>query len=120
MDAKITALTTLKNATAVTALVPDTRITVAWPTTTSTFPCITANVLDNPQTDAYDNGAKAEEPQIEVHIFGTSGSNCYPIADAVSTALTGAGWWRYFMYDFVDPVMDVPHWIMRFSTKFFY
>lgn len=119
LDVKSLVLTTLKAASSVTALVPSARITISWPTTTSTFPCITATVLDNPSTDAYDNVAKAEEPQVEVHIFGLANTNCHPIADAVAEALEADGWWRYFCYDVVDPDVKVPHWVLRFSNKFF-
>lgn len=117
-DVKSNVLTILKAYSSLTALVPTSRITVSWPTTTSTFPCITANVLDNPSTDAYDDVARAEEPNIEVHIFGSAGTNCHPIASAVSDALSLVGWWRYFTYDFVDPDMKIPHWVMRFQTKY--
>lgn len=119
-DAKLNALAIIKAATAVTNLVPATRITVSWPTTTSTFPCITADTIDQYDDTYMDDAPESEMAQVQVHIFGKANTNCFPIADAINTAMVSAGWARYFMYDFTDPDMSIPHWVMRFQTRYFY
>lgn len=119
MDVKIATLDILKAASAVTTLVPSARITISWPTTASTLPCITANLVDSPSSDAYDNAPRAEDAQVEVHIFCLANTNGHAISNAVSNAMQAAGWWRDFKTEMNDPILNVPHWVMRFSNKIF-
>lgn len=118
-DVKIATLDILKAYAPFTDIIPSAKITISWPASASAVPCATANLLNNPMSDAYDNEATSEEAEVEVHIFGQAGKNMYGAAQAASDAMHAAGWWRYFVTEINDPTMNIPHWVLRFSNKIF-
>jgi len=102
-----------------TALVPATNIKEAWPTSTSTYPLICYNTLDNVPTAFFDDDNTADIGQVEIHGFlAATATNGHTIATEIDRAMKTAKWVRYFFYDFKEDD-GRQHYVMRYETTVF-
>lgn len=117
-DSQTAFRTVLINASAVTSLVPATRIYQPWYPTTATFPliCFTETDNYNNDDDYYDNEAKSDHMEVECHVFTAPNTSTYAIANAVDTALKADGWNRDFAQSLPDPGF-YGHRVMRYSKR---
>lgn len=110
--------TALINASAVTTLVPATRIYQPWYPASPTFPLITFSETNNynDSEDYFDNEAKSDHWEVECHVFTAQNTSTQNIASAVDTALKADGWNRDFAQSLPDPGF-YGHRVMRYSKR---
>jgi len=108
----------LTGASAVTNLVPATRIYKSWFPTGATFPLITYQKTNdyNDDDDYFDNEARSDHAEIECHVFNLPNTSTFAICNAVDTALKAAGYNRDYSADLPDPG-DYAHTVMRYSKR---
>jgi len=108
----------LIGASAVTALVPATRIYKTWYPASATFPLITYQKTNdyNDDENYYDNEAKSDNVEMECHVFTAPNTSTFAICNAVDTALKAALYNRDYSADLQDPG-DYGHTVMRYSKR---
>ena len=120
IDTKVAFRNLLINSSAVTALVPVSRILGTWPNELTVKPCIVFREIDNnlSDDDYKDNSPKSETSIMQVDIFNTV--SCFLISKAVDDILSTNNWNRDYAEDFVEKDTDLIHKVMRFSKRTFY
>ena len=110
--------TILTSSGSVIALVPATRIYKTWFPSNPTFPLITYQKTNdyNDDEDYFDNEAKADNVEMECHVFTPPNTSTFTISNAVDTAVKAAGYNRDFSADLQDPG-DYGHTVMRYSKR---
>jgi hypothetical protein len=119
IDSKYAFRTTLIGSSALTALVPATRITQAWPKKDVVFPLIVFREIDNYTVDEdyQDDQPKSETSVMQVDIFCKPESSSTAIAQAVDNALVAELWNRDYSEDFVEPDSYLTHKVIRYSKR---
>lgn len=119
LNIKESTRTALTSRTQLTALVSAANIKASWPTSTSTYPLITYNILDNIAANFYDDTNKSDLGQVEIHGFlAATATNGHIIATEIDNAMKLAGWVRYFYYDTKEDDGRL-HIVMRYETTVF-
>jgi len=118
-DAKTTFRSVLINASAVTALVPATRIFQSWPTSFNLLPCISFREINNftDDEDYSEDRPRTETSEMQVDIWCKPNTSTTAIAQAIDTALNTALWNRDYSGDFVEPDTGYIHRVVRYSTR---
>lgn len=121
LDVKTKVKTTLNGASALTALVPTSRIFVDWPSTFNTLPVVAYREIDNSTNDEdyYNNETVSESSIVQVQVWTTKGVNPTAICQAVDNAMRVAGWNRDYKEDFQDPDTHNLQTVFRFSQRFY-
>ena len=116
-DAKTMVRTTLTGATALTALVPTSRIFAGWPTTFSTLPCISYAERTNFVDDYADNLPASDVMEVEVQVFHEAQKSTTSIAQAIDNAMITSGWNRDSSQDLFIPDDTTNRKLMIYSMR---
>jgi hypothetical protein len=119
IDIKTNFRNTLINASAITALVPATRITLWNQNILNTLPAITFNESDNYNLDddMADDLPYADHYTMQLDIWVAPGNTTFQIASAVNTALEAAGWSRETSSDLIEQDTKIQRKVMRYTTR---
>lgn len=118
VDTKTAFRNVLIGDSAITTLVPATRITMSWPVATSVFPLIVYREIDNrtESSDYFDNLPFSERSTMSVDIFTAPNTDPYSIAAAVDSALNLAYWNRDGSEDLIESDGKM-HKVLRYSKR---
>jgi hypothetical protein len=118
-DAKTTFRAVLINASAVTTLVPATRIYQSWPSSFAVLPCMSFREINNyvDDQDIDDDQPSSEISEMQVDVWCKPNTSTTAIARAVDTVLNAAFWNRDYSEDFVEPDSGYIHRVIRYSAR---